>query len=122
MTNGNGQEAVDTDAPVAITVEPRGDKVVVQLSRSRTYFAMPAHQASVLAEQLARCAFQVHYQKPAADRGSELARQVKAKAVDEIRPRIIARVTQILRSMIHDKKEPTRIAEHVVDATLKEIV
>lgn len=87
-------------------------------------FQISPEQASVMAELLARIAFTAHYGREPDERGSELARQVKAKAIDEIRPRIITRQTTLLNSFLKKspKPSPAWMAERLVDAVLKEVV
>ena len=86
-------------------------------------FSITPEQASTMAEHLARIAFAAHTGREADDRGSELVRQIKAKAVDEIRPRLITRHAQLLRSFLKKNPKPTEpwMAERLVDALLKEV-
>lgn len=112
---GNGQEQL------AMGVTRFRDDVVLHLSYAREYVVLSPEQASQLAEQLARCAFEAHYDREAPDRGSELARQIKAKAVDDVRPRLIRRAAHIIRSLTEQQRSFEYIAEHTVDGVLKEV-
>ena len=113
----NGEDT----APLEIAVTRFEDSVVVHLSMFRDYFVLTPEQASSMGEQMAECAFEAHYDREAPDRGSELVRQVKAKAVDDIRPRLISRAAHIIRSLTEEGKSFEYIAEHAVDGVLKEV-
>lgn len=117
----NGTVMNGTEAPLEVAVTVHDGKVVLHLSQSRDYFVLTAAQASAMAEHLARNAYEAHYGKTAPDRGSELARQIQAKAVDEVRPRLITRAAHIIRSLTDGGKSFEYIAEHAVDAVLKEV-
>jgi hypothetical protein len=117
--SGNGQNG--EDGPLQMAVTRHEDKVVIHFSQSREYVAMSAEQASQMGEQLARAAYEAHYGREAPTRGAELARQIKAKTVDEMRPRIIRRVEHTIRSLVDQHWTPQAIAERAVDAVLKEV-
>ncbi len=86
-------------------------------------FVLTPEQASQMGEVLARKAHELHYGKKPDSRTSELALQIKAKAIDEIRPRIITRQTTMLNAFLKKTPKPTVtwMAERLVDAVLKEV-
>jgi len=106
-----------------ITIELIEPKKIGWKMGDELLFSMTAEQSSVAAEHLARLAFAAHTGRAPDDRGSELARQIKAKAVDELRPRLITRHAAMLRSFLRKDPSPTveDMSERLVDQVLKEV-
>lgn len=119
-SDGGAGPVVGSGVEVGISDTHTG-LVLMHFGHPVDHFTMSPEQASTMAEHMSRAAFKCHYGREAPERGSELARQVKAKAVDELRPRLIARAELTIRSLLEQEKSLAYIAEHTVDAVLREV-
>lgn len=110
MTNGNGQG----EGTGIVAVGEREGKVRLEFPKAVQWCELDPETARQVAEQLAKSAYTAHYGK---------APEVKQQSLlaEQIRKKLHARATLLIRGMIEQGRKAPYIAHHVVDQILKEV-
>ncbi len=98
--------------PAEIALGVESGKVVMRWHEPAQEIRFDAENARVLAEAIARAAYEAHTGIRPADGPSQITEQ--------IRQRLTTRATHVIRSMMSDHKLPAVIAVAVVDLILRE--
>ena len=127
MPSGNGADTPITfpdpqgDGNVAWEINTVRDKVVARFSKATNWSLLDPQVASEIAEGLSRCAFEASTGRRPSAMGSELKRQAKARATDEVRVRLTQRLVVMLPSMQQQGFTPAKMARNIIDHILKEV-
>lgn len=104
------------DGNVAIAVGVVKGRVHVELEPGKDWFAMDPENARVIAEGIAKAAYEAHYGvKPGGEGGA-------SAITDDIRMRCINRVAVVAGSLAREGKSNHEIAAGVVDVLLPMIL
>lgn len=105
MTEINGADTV--------AIGERNGQVVLQFPNAVQWAAFDPEIARQIGEAMAREAYQIRYGKAPADGKSTIS--------EEVRMRLMTRVTHVIRSLQDKGKLPGFIAAQVVDTILSEV-
>ena len=89
-------------------------RVVMKFPEPKQWIAMDSENCRLIAEAMARAAYECRYGVPAAQGGSNLSEGIRVK--------LITRVTHVMRSMKEQHKAPQFIAAAIVDVILSEVL
>lgn len=104
-----------------IMVAAVGDKVVLQFPKAVQWAAVDGQTAVSVGEAMARAAHKIRYGREPASNADVLAHEIKRRAVDEVRERLITRTILILRTMQEKNRRLDLQAAEVVDRILQEV-
>jgi hypothetical protein len=106
MSNENGA----TEMILAL----EGGRVIFRFKEPKLWVAFDPQNAMAVSGRMARMAYEAHTGKPAPD-GHAMERQVQSKLTEQMRDRMIARVTLMLPSLLEKGRTPGYIAMEIVD-------
>ena len=110
MTNGNGQG----EGTSIVAVGEREGKVRLEFPKAVQWCELDPETARQVAEQLAKSAYTAHYGRPPPIQHQSLL-------AEQVRNKLKARATLIIRSMTEQGRKANYIADQVVDQLLKEV-
>ena len=96
-------------------------QVVVRYPQPMLFVTMDPENARVIAESIAKAAYEAHYGMAPPDSASELARQARDRFTEAMRIRMINRVALMLNSETLIQMTPKDRALRVVDILMKEL-
>jgi hypothetical protein len=95
-------------------VGDRDGQVVLQFPEAVQWAAFDPETARQIGEAMAKAAYKARF-------GVDPGANMKSQLVDQIRTRLHASATQMIRSMINKRDLPGVIAQEVVDLVLREV-
>ena len=104
----------EDDGRTICAIGERNGMVVMSFPKPIQEFVIDAEQARQMAEQFARCAYTAHH-------GFEPDGAPKSVVTDQMRNRLRARASLVVRSLFEQGKTSEFIGAHVTDLLLSEI-
>ena len=110
----------DGNVEMVLAVEDR--KVIIRFARAMSYVVFDPDNARNIANALGRAAYEAHYGKAAPDdMTSTIAQEMRERATEKVRQKMINRVVLITASMRESGRSPIHQASEIVDCMLREI-
>lgn len=101
------------DGSTICAIGERDGKVVLSFPHPVREISVDPEQARQMGEQFARSAYSAHF--------GSASQMTKSIVSEQIRRKLKARATLVIRSLFDDGRTPDYIADHLVDLLLSEV-
>lgn len=112
--NGFDKDTTITAEATMVAVGERSGKVVLTFSKPIQWLPLDPENARQIAEQMAKSAYTARY-------GREPTGEPRSMITEKLRKHMRSRATIIIRTLMEENRGPGYIANHVVDAILREL-